>query len=103
MYPHLSAFSEKGWSNDTIYQYLNCIKSLFNDNGEIHVILGIYSSHRSVETKEATRNLGIILHYIPAGYTDLYQPQYMKIFTIIRAYLKRMIRIYAPITGHLIH
>ena len=95
VFPHLSTFSEKGWStNETIYEYLNYIKSLFNDNQEIHVILDIYSSHRSEETKNAARDLGIILHFIPAGYTDLYQPLDMKIFAIIKAYLRHMIRVY---------
>lgn len=95
MFPHLSAFSEKGWStNEIIYKYLNYIESLFNDNQEIHVILDIYSSHRSEETKEAARDLGIILHYIPAGNTDLYQPLDMKIIAIIKAYLRHMIRVY---------
>ena len=68
---------------------MNYIKSLFNDNQEIHVILDIYSSHTSEETKEAARDLGI-----PAGYTDLYQPLDMKIFAIIKAYLRHMIRMY---------
>lgn len=95
VYPHMATFSEKGWStNHTIYEYLNYIKSLFNDNEEIHVILDIYSAHRSEETKEAAKELGITLHYIPAGYTDMYQPLDVKIFAIIKAYIKHMLRMF---------
>ena len=76
----MATFSEKWSTNETIYEYLKYIKSLFNDNEEIHVILDIYSEHRSEETKEAAKELGITLHYIPAGYTDMYQPLDAKIF-----------------------
>lgn len=95
VYPHLATFSENGWStNLTIYEYLNYIKSLFEDDDEIHIILDIYSAHRSLETKEAAEALGIKLHFIPAGYTDMYQPLDVKIFAIIKAYIKHILRTY---------
>lgn len=93
--PHLATFSEKEWStNETIYEYLNYIKSLFTDDDEIHIILDIYSAHRSDETKEAAKELGITLHCIPACYTDLYQLLDTKIFAIIKAYIRHMLRIF---------
>ena len=38
--------------------------------------------------------LGIVLHFIPAGFTDIYKPLDVKIFAMIKAYLKHMIRLY---------
>lgn len=91
-HPHLRTFSEKGWTdNTTFYGYLNYIRSLF-DEGEIHIILDVFSAHRSDEIKEAAKELGIILHFIPPGFTDLFQPLDAKIFAIIKGYIRHMIR-----------
>lgn len=88
MHPHLAAFSEKEWTNDqAFYSYLNFIKSLFNENEEIHIILDIFSAHRSENTKKIAGQLGITLHYIPAGFTDLYQPLDTTIFAIVKGYI----------------
>ena len=93
VYPHMKTYSEKGWTNDdTFYQYLNYLRSYFNDNNEIHVILDIFSAHRSETTKKLAKDLNIILHYIPAGFTDMYQPLDTTIFAVLKAYIKHMMR-----------
>lgn len=93
-HPHLRTFSEKGWTdNSTFYDYLNHLRSQFED-GEIHIILDVFSAHRSVETKKAAEELGIHLHFIPAGYTDLFQPLDARIFAILKSYIRHMIRNY---------
>ncbi|KAK8860295.1 hypothetical protein M9Y10_011959 [Tritrichomonas musculus] len=73
-FPHIRAFSEKGWTdNSTFYEYLNHLRSRFND-GEIHIVLDVFSAHRSIETKKVAQELDISLHFIPTGFTDLFQP-----------------------------
>ena len=93
VHPHLASYSTKGWTNDeTFYSYLNFIKSQFNQDQEIHIILDIFSAHRSENTKKIAEELGITLHYIPAGFTDLYQPLDTTIFAIIKAFISHMLR-----------
>ena len=87
----MKTYLEKGWTNDdTFYQYLNYLRSYFNDNNEIHVILDIFSAHRSETTKKLAKDLNIILHYIPAGFTDMYQPLDTTIFAVLKAYIKKL-------------
>lgn len=91
--PHLRAFSEKGWTDiNTFYQYLNHIRSHFEDNDEIHLILDLYKAHNNDEIKEAAEELGIVLHFIPAGFTDKFQPLDARIFAIVKAYIRHMVR-----------
>ena len=74
VHPHLRAFFEKEWTDiNTFYQYLNHIRSHFEDNDEIHLILDLYKAHNNDKIKEP-EELGIILHFIPAGFTDKFQP-----------------------------
>lgn len=94
-HPHLRTFSKKGWTDsDTFYEYLNHIKSQFNDDEDIHIILDQLFAHKCEEILEAARDLGIILHFIPSGLTDLYQPLDVKLFVIIKAYLKHMMTVF---------
>lgn len=93
--PNVKAFSENGWTTqDTFYEYLSFIRSNFDDDKEIHIILDVYSAHRTDKIKESAKALGIVLHFIPAGFTDIYKPLDVKIFAMIKAYLKHMIRLY---------
>ena len=39
---------------------------------KIHIILDVFSAHRSEETKKVAEELGIRLHFIPTGYTDVF-------------------------------
>lgn len=90
---HLRAYSENGWTNtNTFYQFLNHIRSHFEGEGEIHVILDLYKAHNNEEIKEAAEQLGIKLHFIPAGFTDKFQPLDAKIFAIIKAYIRHFVR-----------
>lgn len=41
---------------------------------EIHLILDLYRAHNNDEIKEAAKPLGIILYFIPAEFTDRFQP-----------------------------
>lgn len=91
--PHMRAYSKKGWTTiETFYDYLNYIKSLFPGDDEIHVILNVFSAHKSEEIQEYVKDLSIVLHFIPSGLTDLYQHLDVKLFAIVKAYLKHIVR-----------
>ena len=93
--PHLRSFSQKGWTDaSTFYAFLNYIKSEFDENEEVHIILDTFSAHKAEEIIDSAKELGLVLHFIPPGLTDLYQPLDVKIFAIIKAYLKHMLRTY---------
>lgn len=40
----------------------------------------------------SAKKLGFVLHFIPPGLTDFYHSLDVKLFTIMKAYLKQMIR-----------
>ena len=91
--PHLKAVSEKGWTNtSTFYDYLSHIRSQYEGNEEIHVILDRFSAHKCDETLDAAKQLGIVLHFIPSGLTDIYQPLDVKLLAFLKAYIKHMLR-----------
>lgn len=91
--PNIRSFSENGWTNtQTFYQFLSHIKSHYEDNKEIHVILDLYKAHNNDEIKEAAASLEITLHFIPAGFTEKFQPLDAMIFAIIKAYIRHMVR-----------
>ena len=91
--PNIRSFSENGWTNtQTFYQFLSDIKSHYEYNKEIHDILDLYKAHNNDEIKEAAATLGITLHFIPAGFTDKFQPLDAMIFAIIKAYIRHMFR-----------
>ena len=95
IYPHLATYSEKCWTNDeTFYSDLNYIKSQFNENAEIHIILDIFSAHRSENTKKIAEEIWRTLHYMPAGFMDLYQPLDTTIFAIIKGFISHKLRSY---------
>ena len=52
----------------------------------------VFSAHKSEEIQEYAKDLGIVLHFISSGLTDLYQPLDVKLFAIVKAYLKHIVR-----------
>lgn len=90
---HWKSHSESGWINDEIFQeYLMHLKEYFADDEELHLILDIYKSHLTENVKKLAQNLNIILHFIPAGKTDLYQPLDRSVFGPFKAFARRLFR-----------
>lgn len=88
---HYKCHSKSGWStNEVMRRYIDFIVYYFQtvkyeDNPEIHIVLDVYASHHSDETKQYAADKGVFLHYIPAGCTDLFQPLDRVIFAIVKA------------------
>lgn len=71
---HHATHSENGWMTEhTFSQYLFLIRE-YMGNSEVHLILDIYSAHRTNQMKQIAAANNIHLHFIPAGMTDIYQP-----------------------------
>jgi hypothetical protein len=96
-----ATFSEKGWSTEkTIQQYLWEIRHLpqyAEKKGrryvhQLHVILDVYSVHRKESVKQYARRLNIVLHFIPAGQTDQFQPLDRTVFGVLKAIARRLYR-----------
>ena len=82
---HKSSHSTTGWTTgETFKDYLGFLSEYFQHQ-PIHLILDIFSVHRSPEIKEYARQLGITLHYIPSGCTDKYQPLDRRVFGALKA------------------
>jgi hypothetical protein len=88
---HQTTHSPSGWTTaETFTAYLEWLRSFFSDAEPIHLILDCYSVHRSRESRELAAHLGIVLHFIPAGWTDELQPLDRYIFGALKAMCKRL-------------
>ena len=56
-----------------------------NNNQKLYLILDVYKSHRSEMIIKQCKDLNIELIFIPAGFTDLYQPLDIKVFGGLKA------------------
>jgi transposase len=54
----------------TFTKYLHLLQSQYLDTAPIHLILDLYSVHRCEPSRACVVELGIVLHFIPAGWTD---------------------------------
>ena len=88
--------SETGWSTVACFaEYLLWLREEldarykdienYTNEQEIDIILDLYASHRNDKIKEIAEKLKFKLHYIPAGYTDLYQPLDRYVFGALKS------------------
>jgi hypothetical protein len=86
---HQADHSPNGWQTvDTMKRYLKWLSRTCREdgvNGEIHLIMDIYRAHTADAVKDLADRLGIVLHSIPAGCTDLYQPLDRRVFGCLKA------------------
>ena len=83
---HWKAHSESGWVTDEVFSYyLHKIREHFNDDDPLHLVMDLYPSHMTDRVLQDAKDLNIIIHIIPAGLTDVYQPLDRKIFGILKA------------------
>lgn len=81
-----------GWQTSESFQlYLLHLRELFCDD-PLDLILDVHSSHRTQEVKTLAQNLGINLHYIPAGATDALQPLDRRVFGALKSSARRLFR-----------
>lgn len=83
---HWLSHSKSGWmQNDTFCEYLYYLRSHFSDGEVLHLILDSCPSHKVFNVKEQARALGIVLHFIPPGFTDRLQPLDRRCFGALKA------------------
>ena len=88
----LTDHSKSGWTTeDVMLRYLKTFRDIMNEkyninNSEkIFLLLDVYKSHKSKKVLQAAEELNIDLIFIPAGYTDAYQPLDIKVFGGLKA------------------
>ena len=92
IYPHWKTHSESGWTTEeTFIEYLLHIAEFFQHE-EVHLILDVYTAHRTELVKETARNNNIKLYFIPPGCTDLVQPLDVKVFGALKATARKLFR-----------
>jgi hypothetical protein len=88
---HETTHSESGWTTTaTFLLYLQWLRARYGPGPELHLILDLYSVHRSDQVKAEAARLGIRLYFIPAGFTDELQPLDRYIFGVLKAMCRRM-------------
>ena len=58
--------------------------------GPVHLVLDLFSVHRSDNTKMLASELGIQLHFVPAGLTDKFQPLDVAVFSPVKSMARRL-------------
>jgi hypothetical protein len=71
-------------------RYLHWLRSQCPNQKEIHLILDMYSVHRSEGSKTVARQLSIQLHFIPPGWTDEPQPLDRYIFGALKSTWRKL-------------
>jgi hypothetical protein len=56
----------------------------------IHLILDLYSAHRAEANRTCAAELQIVLHFIPAGWTDELQPLDRDVFGALKRICRRL-------------
>jgi hypothetical protein len=88
---HETDHSISGWTTvGTFRHYLSWLRTLYPDDQPIHLLLDCYSVHRANEIRPLAAELGIELHYIPAGWTDELQPLDRYVFGAMKAMCRRL-------------
>ena len=91
---HKTDHSDSGWQNmETMMRYLNWLRELPQfSTGELHLIIDCYSVHKSAVVRDLARTLGIILHFIPPGLTDKWQPLDRLVFGALKSSYRAICR-----------
>jgi hypothetical protein len=86
---HKSDHSPSGWQDvETMKHYLRWLSRTLEDDdidGAIHLIMDIYRAHTAPAVQKLASKLGFRLHFIPAGFTDRYQPLDQRVFGCLKA------------------
>jgi hypothetical protein len=84
---HWKDHSPSGWqTSETFSKYLVALRLFLTwEFGQFHLLLDLHSSHNNDNTKSWALSLDIVLHFIPAGMTDRYQPLDIGVFGPLKA------------------
>lgn len=90
---HWTAHSETGWMTDSVFKfYLMKLREHIGHDETIHLVIDLYPAHMTEEVNVLAANLKFILHIIPAGMTDKYQPLDRRIFGPLKAKARKFFR-----------
>jgi hypothetical protein len=97
---HEVTHSDSGWTTTTTFiEYLKWLRGIYGPGPDLHLILDLYSVHRSQKVREEAAALGIHLYFIPAGFTDELQPLDRYVFGVLKAMCRRMFHRFVEIEG----
>jgi hypothetical protein len=89
---HQSDYSPSGWTTTTTFTNdLHWLRSQNRDTAPIHLILDLYSVHRCEASRTCAIELGIVLHFIPAGLTYELQPFVRYVFGALKSICRRLL------------
>jgi hypothetical protein len=89
--PHGVTHSESGWMTVvTFKEYLTLLRESHPEIPVIHLVLDVYAAHRSQGSKDLAEQLGIKLHFVPAGCTDLLQPLDRSVFGALKSTARKL-------------
>jgi hypothetical protein len=86
--------SPSGWSTaETFEHYLEWLAKHYErriaQGLALHLLLDCYPVHRTEPVRKLAEKLGIVLWFIPAGYTDELQPLDRAVFGAVKAIFRR--------------
>ena len=93
--PHVSAHTPSGWmTTEAMMAWLWFLRRLpeYSGGQAIHVILDGYATHVCDDVRALADELGIVLHFIPPGLTDLLQPLDRSVFGAFKAEYRAIYR-----------
>ena len=95
---HISDHSQSGWMTvDTFMHYLSKLRDLARHSDPLHLVCDVYPAHRTFQVRKHAESLQIVLHFIPAGLTDQWQPLDCKVFGCLKATARRVFRTAHPV------
>jgi hypothetical protein len=87
---HWRDHSASRWQTELTFEHYLIKLSEHIGNEPFHLLLDLYSTHRTNHIKQLAVQLGITLHFIPPGMTDQFQPLDRKVFGELKAIARRL-------------
>ena len=95
---HMSDHSRSGWMTvETFKHYLSKLRELADHEEPLHLVCDVYPAHRTPEVRQHAEQLNIVMHFIPAGLTDKWQPLDCKVSGCMKATARRVFRTAHPV------
>ena len=90
---YISVKSNNGWKTESKFeQYLKFLRSNFNDNEKIYLIVDKYKAHQIQKIYECANHLNIELLFIPSSLTDELHPLDRLVFGRLKANAIRLFK-----------
>lgn len=91
---HWTTHSETGWMTNSVFQfYIMKLREHIGHDQTVHLVMDLYPAHMTDEVNALASSLNFILHIIPAGMTDKYQPLDRRIFGPLKAKARKYFRL----------